>query len=387
MEYNIQGLMLGLLKNSICGMPLPENYKEQFDEAMAEELYRLSAKHDLAHLVGYALKSNGLLNSGNKISKMFEKQLLLAIYRWEQMNYELERIDKLLAEYKIAYMPVKGTVVRSLYAEPWMRTSCDIDILVKEESIETILKVLPDRLSYRHTGRTSHDVAFVTPAGIGIEMHFDLIEKARYPVVNEVLSKAWDRSHSADGYRYELDDEMEYFYHIAHMAKHFENGGCGVRPFIDLRLMLDVDEDAREKRRQIIEKGNLTVFEKAAKMVAEVWFGEGEHNKLTADIQEYIFFGGVYGNLANRVYFQQAKKGGKLKYLWHRVFLPMDSLKQRYPKVKKYPVLAPLYQFERLITMIREGRTGRAVQEIKINAEMSEQMIKNGADLIKELGL
>ena len=27
-------------------------------------------------------------------------------------------------------------------------------------------------------------------------------------------------------------DELFYFYHIAHMVKHFENGGCGIRPVV-----------------------------------------------------------------------------------------------------------------------------------------------------------
>lgn len=29
-----------------------------------------------------------------------------------------------------------------------------------------------------------------------------------------------------------MKEEMFYFYHIAHLAKHFEVGGCGIRQII-----------------------------------------------------------------------------------------------------------------------------------------------------------
>ena len=34
---------------------------------------------------------------------------------------------------QIPFLPLKGSVIRQYYPEPWMRTSCDIDILVDFE--------------------------------------------------------------------------------------------------------------------------------------------------------------------------------------------------------------------------------------------------------------
>ncbi|MBO4954226.1 MAG: nucleotidyltransferase family protein, partial [Clostridia bacterium] len=36
----------------------------------------------------------------------------------------------------IDFMPLKGAVIRQYYPEPWMRTSCDIDIHVKKDRLE-----------------------------------------------------------------------------------------------------------------------------------------------------------------------------------------------------------------------------------------------------------
>ena len=54
-----------------------------------------------------------------------------------------------------------------------------------------------------------------------------------------VLAQIWDTAVSAGpgSHRLLLADEMFYFYHIAHMVKHFEVGGCGIRPFLDLWIM------------------------------------------------------------------------------------------------------------------------------------------------------
>ena len=142
-----------------------------------------------------------------------------------------------------------------------------------------------------------------------------------------------------------------------------------------------------EERAKMIAESGLVDFENATRTVAKVWFEGGEHSALSGYVEEYILNGGVYGSYENRVYSQQTRQGGKLKYLWKRTFLPMESLKNRYPVVRKYPILAPIYQFERFFTMVREKRLGKAVKEFKVNAKMSKEKIESGADLIKKLGL
>jgi hypothetical protein len=57
------------------------------------------------------------------------------------MKHEFERICLVLEKAKIPHIPLKGSVLRKLYKEPWLRTSCDIDILVQEETLGTRNKV------------------------------------------------------------------------------------------------------------------------------------------------------------------------------------------------------------------------------------------------------
>ena len=63
--------------------------------------------------------------------------------------FHVEHLENKLSEYKaeyenlcsafekaqIPFLPLKGSVIRKYYPEAWMRTSCDIDILVHDEDV------------------------------------------------------------------------------------------------------------------------------------------------------------------------------------------------------------------------------------------------------------
>ena len=92
-------------------------------EAISAAL-KLSSTHDLAHLVAWGAKKNGIVSAEG------EATVFKAVYRHQQLKYEYERLVKSLEKEKIPFLPLKGSVIRSRYPEPWMRTSSDIDVLV-----------------------------------------------------------------------------------------------------------------------------------------------------------------------------------------------------------------------------------------------------------------
>ena len=69
-----------------------------------------------------------------------------------------------------------------------------------------------------------------------LELHHTLLEDAYNPNAAQILENVWADATPKNGYEYllELSNEMFYFYHIVHMAKHFINGGCGIKPFLDI---------------------------------------------------------------------------------------------------------------------------------------------------------
>lgn len=99
-----------------------------------------------------------------------------------------------------------------------MRTSCDIDVFVREADLDRAMEALSENLSYRIGEISDHDVQIYTPNAQHIELHRNLIEDHRINQAAEVLAAVWDTAipHSGWTYWLEMPDELFYFYHIAH---------------------------------------------------------------------------------------------------------------------------------------------------------------------------
>ena len=121
-------LLLRMIRSAIDGTRIasPLSLTEEEEKL----LYSLAKKHDMAHLVSYALDQNGIKLTSREAAEKFRKQQMMAIFRYENQNYDLEQVRALLEREGIRFLPLKGAVIRSMYPESWMRTGCDIDILV-----------------------------------------------------------------------------------------------------------------------------------------------------------------------------------------------------------------------------------------------------------------
>ena len=284
-------------------------------------------------------------------------------------------------------MPLKGSVITKHYPEPWMRTSCDMDILVKQEDLEKAAGYLCEKLNYEKHSTGSHDISFFSQSKIHIELHYTLIEDGLINDSAKVLEDVWNIVALKDGFKhyYVMPDEMFYFYHIAHMAKHFENGGCGIRPFVDLYL-LDKNINT-EKCDSLLEKGGLLKFTKCARKLCKVWF-EGEKTNTTCELMsEFVIKGGVYGSESNRISLQQQQRGGRLRYAISRIFLPYDVIKFYFPVLQKHKWLLPFIQVRRWGGLVFRGRMGTSVGELKYNSQISSEDAREMKRFLDSIGL
>ena len=295
----------------------------------------------------------------------------------------------ILESAQIPFIPLKGSVLRAYYPEAWMRTSCDIDIFVDKKNLDIAIAVLKKKLQYSEHEHCAHDVSMFSKNGIHIELHYELIEDERVNGVSSILSRVWDYSHPADGYayRYEMEDEMFYFYHIAHMAKHFEIGGCGVRPFLDIWILNHRVEHDSFKRDELLKQGDLLTFANASKQLSEVWFGEAIHTELTLHMEDYLIDAGVYGNSANRIAVTHAKKGSKLQYFLSRIWIPYDKLKYVYPSLENHRIFTFFYQIRRWCRVFSKKERLKLSNEMRITADQSTDKTSQTANLFNELGI
>lgn len=374
-----------LVRSAVCGTQLTDTERNSYSNDLLQNLFEISSKHDVAHLVAFGLKRNGLISVEKKD---IEKYILKAVYRYERIEYEYKNFCTLLEKAQIPFIPLKGSVIRKYYPEAWMRTSCDIDVLVHEADLERATACLIEE-RYTLKCKNSHDVSFFAPNGTHLELHYDLIEDSRSNAAPTVLEKVWEFSTLSGNsrYRYEMSDEMFYFYHIAHMAKHFEYGGCGVRPFIDIWILNHRINFEKEKRDELLADGKLLVFAKQVELLSEIWFETAEHTEITLQMQDYILNGGVYGSRENLIIVQQQKKGGKLKYAFSRLFLPYDTIKYQFPILGRRKWLTPVMEVLRWIKLIFGGRFKSAAKELKYNRDVLKETAEQTRDFLNKIGL
>ena len=312
MDQRAVELLFALLRSALGATATAEAEREGISSETVQALLKMAASHDVDHLLLLGLKKSGALP---RECAGEEKRILKAIYRHEQLQYEYERLCEALEKAEIPFLPLKGAVIRGLYPEPWMRTSCDIDVLVHREDLERAILQLSEQLKYAEKERATHDVSLFSPSGVHVELHFDLVEEGRANNAIRILNTVWEKASLRENssFWYEMTDEMFYFYHVAHMAKHFESGGCGIRPFLDLYL-LDQTEGAKAKRDELLAQGNLLKFTETARALSASWFGGAELDPLAEQMQDFVLHGGAYGSSENRVALQQKKKGGQWGY-------------------------------------------------------------------------
>ena len=285
MQSVVEKVFFALIRYEFSG-ELSQEIKNLISKELLKPLFNLSKRHDLSHLVGDALAKNGFLNGDSEEEKRFLSERNLAVFRYEQMQYEYMEICKTLSKGKIPFIPLKGAVIRKYYNEPWLRTSCDIDILVKKQDVDLAVSLLKDNLNFTCKLVGNHDVQLYSPTNVHLELHYTLIEDENNINLTKILSSVWDNVIETSPYHYEIKDDLFYFYIISHIAKHVKWGGCGVRAFIDVFVLNNKLEFSKKDREDLLIKGGLLTFSKAVLKLSNAWMLDEEKDQLSLDLEK-----------------------------------------------------------------------------------------------------
>ncbi|MBQ8372271.1 MAG: nucleotidyltransferase family protein [Clostridia bacterium] len=379
---NVTDLLLGVIRSEVCGK---EFLPTSLGDGELEELFRLSKEQDMVHIVGAWATKLGLADG--ELGERLTKAHMMAVYRYQQITFELKRISAILERNKIKYIPLKGSVIRSLYPSAWMRTSCDIDILVSEDELDRAIGCLVSEAKYTTDGaRAYHDVSLYAPSGVHLELHFNILENAEQ--MDGVLSRVWEHAQPRSGeYGYAQTPEFLMFHQIAHAAYHFRGGGCGLRPVLDIWLLKEktvIDGDALES---LLREAGLLFFAESILDLGDAWFGDGEHTDLTRKMESFILGAYIYGSAENRIAVEKSKRGGSLGYVLNRLFMPYKFMKIKYPVLKKCPILLPFCHIARWSGLLLPKKRRQAATELKQTREITDEKAEKVSSLCRELDL
>ena len=384
----ITKVLMNLIKVSIRKENLNVDFFKSLSEEEEKQLYKLCSEHSLGIIAGDILGKSDQIEKTAVVNKLIN-EAFMAMIKYEQSQLDKEDITKTFDELFIPYIVLKGPRVRQFYPKPEYRTSCDIDILVKEEDIDRAVTGLVEKSSFEKQKRNYHDIPMVSPQGILLELHFNIKENTEN--LDGVLTKVWDNSFRVGGegsMEYKQSNEFFLFHLLAHMAYHFQHGGCGIRSVLDVYLICQHMQYDETKLIRFCNDAKITSFYKYVRQLGEVWFDNKEHTSITLAMEEYILKGGTYGSIDNSIAVELVNQGGgHVRYIKNRIFMPYKNLKIKYPVLEKYKFLTPVYQVVRWKRMIFDGKLKRYVTEFNMSKSIGQEQLNSTEKLLKALGL
>ncbi|MBQ8358205.1 MAG: nucleotidyltransferase family protein [Clostridia bacterium] len=340
MEETIR-LLLGAVRSAMWGRALPAASAPE----IWKDVYTLAQTNDLAFLV-YEGAVRGNATLPEEVSKRFLRSAGAAFGRFCAQNHAMERLSDAFEQAQIDYLPLKGLVLRDLYPTAEWRVGRDLDILIRPADLNRACAALRQALAPVTEKKATHDVAFETPDGVRLELHFSLFDDVDR--CGTLLSHPFAHAFPcvSGGHRYRLPDAELYAYQIAHMAKHLRyGGGCGIRPFLDLFLLSEqIGQAAREKGETLLSVCDLEGFARVVHHASTVFFGDGDEDAKTDALLRFILKNQAFGTYQSAAALQKSDADTATddrSHLLSRLFPSYRYMCRSYPVLRRAPVLLP----------------------------------------------
>ncbi len=280
-----------------------------------------------------------------------KKDLNHWIYIDTAMKYEIENLLKCFDKEQIYNLPMKGYFLKNDYPNPFERSISDYDILFDINDIDSIKNIFKQN-GYKFLKNDDQQYHFVKAPFMYIEMHRSLLKKdnKNYSLLENQLEKAKVR----DGYSYSKEMTLEdyYIYMLLHSAKHFSQGGIGIRMIADEYVFYKKYSDQLNQKylSEQFEKLGITLFEKKLRDISLKWFSKGSEVKDFDDVEEYILLSMTLGRVdvavmsemeRRRVNTETGRKKSRFVNFISSLFPNKTYMENKYSFVEKMPILLP----------------------------------------------
>ncbi len=388
---------VGLLKSAVDDQPYRGtgiNWRE---------ILRLSNLHHTDNLIFEAIS---ILpdeeKPSEKVLDRLEQDSITQVIQDANQISETEELMAELEQQQLHVIMLKGWIMKDLYPRTDLRNRADTDIFIHAADEKEIHRIILNQGFKTISYGGKKDNIYSKEPFVTFEMHKNLFEYE--DDWNEVINNKhgrqyiWKRTEKLDHYHYihKMDKELYYVYMVAHMAKHLkDDGGIGVRAFMDLwiyRKHFAGQLDMERINEDFAAFGLSTFAERSYQLALnlfdreEITYPDNSYEQFA----EYIMSCGAYGNsdnfVVNNEVMRGEKKPGTVGYVLRRAFPTKNSMKTRYPALKKYPVALPYYWAKRLWysgTRRREAIKG----EIESAKHIDYDKVNEIHEMYKEWGL
>ena len=336
MQNSFKKGLIAIIRNGVTG--------EKISSALLTEselIVQLAKRHQICGLMLCGLMNSGLSSDAPVCRSLFPGALAETVLHEQQAN-AISEIFTAFDEKGFCYMPLKGTILKELYPRPEYRFMSDTDILIKETERKGITAEM-HRLGFEQVLESDHEIIW-RRGTVTIELHKHLIPSYNSDY-HGYFADVWDKAKPISSGRYALDANNEFVYIFTHFAKHYRDGGIGIKHFADLWLLLtsrDIDEEFVINE---LAKLHLDKFYKNVKATLEMWFGDGKSNEIIDIITETVLSSGAYGSsehqLTARVTRNAKKSKSRFGAMLTMIFPSVRVLAPKYKYLEKLPILLP----------------------------------------------
>lgn len=350
--------VITLIKDSLDGKKPDTCPKIELDS-----LYKLAKAHQIIPLIFYGLAQISELENHPVFIKFMMSSASMVSFSESQLGM-LNQLFECFDKEGIEHLKMKGTILKRLYTYPEMRMMSDADIYVKIEKYPQIKAIL-ENLGYTFKCESDHEIIW-NKNELTVEIHKRLIPSYTKDLATYYEGKEWEKlSLVEDGrYEYKMKDEDTFIYLFTHFAKHYRDGGIGIKFMTDFYVYMNKLQLDYEYIEGELNKMGLLEFYQNTKKTLDVWFCNGEENEVTDLITRKIFNAGAYGASKEKKKAEALKLSGKEKNLKKAkrkkkrrlIFPPFKQMCAKYRWLKKAPFMLPIMWIVRLISALFKGK-------------------------------
>lgn len=345
-RFLIKLIAAALSENKVTEYPQDISFRRLFDIAKAQSV---------AATVFPALDKDKV---PAEIYAEFEKHYNANLRREILFDAEREAILSEMEMAGIAYLPLKGIILKNFYPKRGMREFSDNDILCDGEKSHEIAQIMKSR-GFEAAPSDGVAYSFHKKPIYNFEMHRELFDRdfPAYKGFESIMERA---VHDSGNFGYRMTYEDFYVYQAAHFYKHYFMGGTGIRSFADFMLtekyVAEKSGFDKEYAENLISKCSLSDFLSAVKKATHSLFSRADADD---ELLLYIYSSGTYGSLENYVK-NGVKEKGRFRYALSRIFMPYRFMKLRFPLLSKLPFLLPFFWIARFFIFIFSGKYRKA---------------------------
>lgn len=349
-----------------------------------KKLYQLAKVNQLSNFLENWAQKN---SKSEAIRNQIAQDYIAQIVKDTNQTIEIEKILNAFEENHIKTLIVKGAVIKDIYPQNYMRQMCDIDILVEPDNFKKATKIMKS-MGYQKYYNYEKHLIFTKDPFIIVELHRKLILKKEI-IGFDYFKDVWPLSVKYKNYEniYQLDTNHAYVFCILHLLTHFKFTGIKAKDILDVYLYLETYKDTLnyDLLDKIFKDFGIQDFAENIKNIAYKWFGTNKIDDFD-EIESFILKG---SNLMNRVNYSIGENDGKFKFLLQLLFPKMEIMQEKFPVLKKFPLLLPAMWITRIGKDVfsKEDSLKTRFTTIKLIQEADKQEIQNIKDIYQKFGI